>query len=93
MEVAARTGPELGVGGEVIDDSTITKRSADRGGVADVGLDNVDPVEGEMVERCARAIHDANTFPSRNQKLYQMRANEPRTAGDDRDAAHAAFFV
>ena len=62
MELIAWTSPELGIGGQMIDDASAAEGGADRTAVADVGADDIDPVEGEVVERRAGAVHDANAL-------------------------------
>ena len=102
LEVRLRIGHRVDVGdlaGEVEDQVLVLDQAADRPGVADVRVLDVDPV-GDLadVERVApvlrdQRVDDRHLGAAVDERRRQVRSDEPEPAGDDRAPARERIRV
>ena len=75
-EVAAAAGPKLRIGGEMVNDLAAGDGSTNGRRLADVGGDEIDPVERQMA---GRPVQDADPLAAVEQQPNQVQTDEAVT--------------
>src|SRR5437764_1252147 len=83
VEMPAPPRPELRVGGQVVDLATATDGRPDGGAIADVGADQLDAFERQVIDPRAGSVEDAGRFAMLHQQMDEMTADEARATGDE----------
>ena len=83
-------GPQVRVGGQVINVPTTMYGLTDRLAIADVGSDDLDLVQRQMIGPSTGPFEDADPFSMVNQAVDQVAADEAGPAGD---GDHTSFRI
>src|SRR5262249_53762851 len=81
-EAAARLGPQVGVGGQVVDVPAAGDGALDRGAVADVAAHHLHR-SGEVSRADPGQFQHADALAAGGEEVNQVTADEPGSAGDE----------